>query len=222
MIIAQGALAKSGRENRKSITADDLVWALKLSSEFCHYAPIARAYTQRHRAIEATSRLSKRQGLSRSPLARMVLLLMWSGSAAFGCLTNSCLHGSGDQSLNFNPTLPIFAAAPDLTSGSAMPEHLQTSTVHADCLVASCNVCCLCCAFLLKSLLPAAGKNASAIRSAARAYANVQARGKTRMPFARENSGAASHRERTAIPEANARPEKGLAGTASRGLDCLR
>ena len=90
VLITQGALAKCGRENRKSITADDLVWALKLSSEFCHYAPIARAYTQRHRAIEATSRLSKRQGLSRSPLARMVLLLMWSGSAAFGCPANSC------------------------------------------------------------------------------------------------------------------------------------
>eukprot|EP00802_Teleaulax_amphioxeia_P018872 Tamp_19083.p1 GENE.Tamp_19083~~Tamp_19083.p1 ORF type:complete len:296 (+),score=42.69 Tamp_19083:318-1205(+) len=152
--LTTGALAKCGRENRKSITADDLVWALKLSSEFCHYAPIARAYTQRHRAIEATSRLSKRQG---------------------------------DQSLNFNPTLPIFAAAPHLTSGSAMPEHLQTS------------------------------KNASAIRSAARAYATVQARGKTRMPFNRGNSGAASQCKRTAILEANAlidaRPEYGVPET---------
>lgn len=88
--IAQGALEKCGRENRKSITADDLVWTLKLSSEFNHYAPIARAYTQRHRAIEATSRLSKRQGQSRSPLARLQILFMWPGSASKGCLANLC------------------------------------------------------------------------------------------------------------------------------------
>jgi histone H3/H4 len=122
--LVQGALIKCERENRKSITADDLVWTLKLSSEFNHYAPLARAYTQRHRAIEATTRLSKRQGLTLCPHARLLLLLRLGVSAV--SLTRA-RDDAGDQSLNFNQVLPIFATTTRLTSGSAMPEHLQTS-----------------------------------------------------------------------------------------------
>jgi histone H3/H4 len=122
--LVQGALIKCERENRKSITADDLVWTLKLSSEVNHYAPLARAYTQRHRAIEATTRLSKRQGLTLCPHARLLLLLRLGVSAV--SLTRA-RDDAGDQSLNFNQVLPIFATTTRLTSGSAMPEHLQTS-----------------------------------------------------------------------------------------------
>jgi hypothetical protein len=122
--LVQGALIKCERENRKSITADDLLWTLKLSSEFNHYAPLARAYTQRHRAIEATTRLSKRQGLTLCPHARLLLLLRLGVSAV--SLTRA-RDDAGDQSLNFNQVLPIFATTTRLTSGSAMPEHLQTS-----------------------------------------------------------------------------------------------
>lgn len=122
--LVQGALVKCERENRKSITADDLVWTLKLSSGFNHYTPLARAYTQRHRAIEATTRLSKRQGLSLCAHARLLLLLR---PGALAVLLTCALYDAGDQSLNFNQVLPMFAATTRLTFGSAMPEHLQTS-----------------------------------------------------------------------------------------------
>jgi len=58
----QGALKKCDRENRKSITADDLIWTLKQSSELNHYTDVVRNFTKKHRTIEATSRLSKREG----------------------------------------------------------------------------------------------------------------------------------------------------------------
>jgi hypothetical protein len=122
--LVQGALIKCERENRKSITADDLLWTLKLSSEFNHYAPLARAYTQRHRAIDATMRLSKRQGLHLCAHARLLLLLR---PGALAVLLTRALDDAGDQSLNFNQVLPLFAATTRLTSGSAMPEHLQKS-----------------------------------------------------------------------------------------------
>lgn len=122
--LVQGALIKCERENRKSITADDLVWALKLSSEFNHYAPLARAYSQRNRAIEATTRLSKRQGLPPCHRARLLMLVR---HGALAVLLICALDDAGDQSLNFKQVLPIFAATTRLTSGSAMPKHLQTS-----------------------------------------------------------------------------------------------
>ena len=122
--LVQGALIKCERENRKSITADDLLWTLKLSSEFNHYAPLARAYTQRHRAIEATTILSKRQGPSLCAHARLLLLLR---PGALAVLLTRALDDAGDQSFNFNQVLSMFAATRRLTSGSAMPEHLQTS-----------------------------------------------------------------------------------------------
>jgi hypothetical protein len=60
-MVMQGALQKCDREKRKSITADDLIWTLKTSSDFSHYAGVVRTYTQRYRAAEATMRLYKRQ-----------------------------------------------------------------------------------------------------------------------------------------------------------------
>jgi regulatory protein YycH of two-component signal transduction system YycFG len=60
LFLRQSALEKCDRENRKSITADDLIWAIKQSSEFNHYTECVRSYTHRYRAIEATTRLTKR------------------------------------------------------------------------------------------------------------------------------------------------------------------
>ena len=56
----QGALKKCDRENRKSINADDLIWALG-QSEFSHYTDVVRSYTQKYRTIEATTKLRKRE-----------------------------------------------------------------------------------------------------------------------------------------------------------------
>lgn len=61
VVMLQGALRKCDREKRKCITADDLIWTLKTSSDYSHYTEVVRAYTQRYRAAEATERLSKRQ-----------------------------------------------------------------------------------------------------------------------------------------------------------------
>jgi histone H3/H4 len=60
LFLRQSALEKCDRESRKSITADDLIWAIKQSSEFNHYTECVRSYTHRYRAIEATTRLTKR------------------------------------------------------------------------------------------------------------------------------------------------------------------
>ena len=60
LFLRQSALKKCDRENRKSITADDLIWAIKQSPEFNHYTECVRSYTHRYRAIEATTRLTKR------------------------------------------------------------------------------------------------------------------------------------------------------------------
>jgi len=62
----QGCVEKCDRENRKSITGDDLLWTLTQSPEFCHYSIFVREYVHKYRTIEATSRLAKRED---NPLA---------------------------------------------------------------------------------------------------------------------------------------------------------
>jgi nuclear transcription Y subunit beta len=57
--VVSEALKKCRREDRKAITADDLVWSLSHSSLAC-YADTARDYTHRYRALEANEKLSKR------------------------------------------------------------------------------------------------------------------------------------------------------------------
>lgn len=58
--VVSEALKKCRREDRKAITADDLVWSLMHSPLAC-YADTARDYTHRYRALEANEKLSKRQ-----------------------------------------------------------------------------------------------------------------------------------------------------------------
>ena len=62
MFSKQEALKKCERENRKAITADDVLWCLMQSGpKLDDYSEAARNLKRQHRAIEAHDKLLKRQ-----------------------------------------------------------------------------------------------------------------------------------------------------------------